>query len=178
MNFVGVTGVRDPPRARHAVPALGLADRSSVRHRRRDRRSGWQTGGHPLAEARSGSGQLYVTSTGGVDVDAFTFVGDGVADRTPPTVSATLNPAAPDGENGWYTGNVTLTVTATDNGTVSSRQYSIDGGTTWLNAANPVTLSAEGATDVRVPGDRQRRQRYRRSAPSRRGSTRPRRPCR
>ncbi|WP_218825587.1 PQQ-dependent sugar dehydrogenase [Streptosporangium subroseum] len=111
--------------------------------------TGWQTVNTALADAPEGSGRLYVTSTGGVDVDAFTFVGDGVADRTPPTVSATLNPAAPNGENGWYTGNVTLTVTATDNATVASRQYSLDGGTTWLNAANPVTLSAESANEVR-----------------------------
>ncbi|RCG32923.1 PKD domain-containing protein [Sphaerisporangium album] len=111
--------------------------------------SGWQTVTTALANLPAGSGKLYVTSTGGVDVDAFTFVGDGVADKTPPTVTATLNPAQPGGENGWYTGNVTLTVTATDNGTVSSRQYSINGGATWLNANNPITLSTEGTTEVR-----------------------------
>ncbi|GAB3155677.1 PQQ-dependent sugar dehydrogenase [Microbispora hainanensis] len=111
--------------------------------------SGWQTVTTDLKNAPTGSGRLYVTSTGGVDVDAFTFVGDGVADRTPPTVTATLNPAQPNGENGWYTGNVTMTVTATDNGTVSSRQYSVNGGATWSNANNPVTLSTEDATEVR-----------------------------
>ncbi|MGI5156088.1 OmpL47-type beta-barrel domain-containing protein [Microbispora sp. CA-102843] len=111
--------------------------------------SGWQTVTTALPNAPKGSGKLYVTSTGGVDLDAFTFVGDGVADKTPPTVTATLNPAQPNGENGWYTGNVTLTVAATDNGTVASRQYSVNGGTTWSNANNPVTLSTEGSTEVR-----------------------------
>ncbi|XVQ83421.1 PQQ-dependent sugar dehydrogenase [Microbispora siamensis] len=111
--------------------------------------SGWQTVTTALPNAPKGSGKLYVTSTGGVDVDAFTFVGDGVADKTPPTVTATLNPAQPNGENGWYTGNVSMTVTATDNGTVSSRQYSINGGATWLSANNAVTFSTEGATEVR-----------------------------
>ncbi|MFI7627948.1 PQQ-dependent sugar dehydrogenase [Microbispora rosea] len=111
--------------------------------------AGWQTVTTDLKNAPTGSGKLYVTSTGGVDVDAFTFVGDGVADKTPPTVTAALNPAQPNGENGWYTGNVTMTVTATDNGTVSSRQYSINGGATWLSANNAVTFSTEGATEVR-----------------------------
>ncbi|WP_405151774.1 PQQ-dependent sugar dehydrogenase [Sphaerisporangium sp. NBC_01403] len=111
--------------------------------------AGWQTVTTALPNAPTGSGRLYVTSTGGVDVDAFTFVGAGVADKTPPVVSATLNPAQPTGENGWYTGNVTLTVTATDNGTVASRQYSLNGGTTWANANNPITLSTEGTTEVR-----------------------------
>ncbi|MCW2879482.1 MAG: yliI 2 [Sphaerisporangium sp.] len=110
---------------------------------------GWQTVNTTLADAPAGSGKLYVTSTGGVDVDSFTFQGEGAADRTPPTVTATLNPAQPNGDNGWYTGNVTLAVTATDNGTVSSRQYSLNGGTTWLNANNAITLSAEGVNEVR-----------------------------
>ncbi|MEV0825362.1 PQQ-dependent sugar dehydrogenase [Nonomuraea rubra] len=109
---------------------------------------GWQTVTTPLGDLPEGTGRLYVTSSGGVDLDAFTFQGGGVADTTPPAVTATLTPARPDGANGWYTGNVTLAVTATDNGTVASRQYSLD-GTTWSNANNPVTLSAEGAKEVR-----------------------------
>jgi hypothetical protein len=75
-------------------------------------------------------------------------VGDGVADVTPPTVSATLSPATPNGANGWYTSNVTVTVTATDNGTVASRQRSTDGGTTWVNANTALTISTEGTTTV------------------------------
>ncbi|SDL00656.1 PQQ-dependent sugar dehydrogenase [Nonomuraea jiangxiensis] len=111
--------------------------------------TGWQTVTTALTGLPSGSGRLYVTSTGGVDVDALTFQGRGVADTSPPTVTAALNPAQPDGANGWYTGNVTLTVTATDNGTVASRQYSLDGGLTWSNANNPVTIGTEGTREVR-----------------------------
>ncbi|MER5627694.1 PQQ-dependent sugar dehydrogenase [Streptosporangium sp. NPDC002544] len=149
VNFAGITGVRTrasgagtlslrwdsataDPFATVTVPAG----------------AGWQNVDTALTGAPTGSGKLYVTSTGGVEVDGFTFQGAGVGDETPPTVSATLAPAQPGGENGWYTGNVTLTVTATDNGTVASRQYSLNGGTTWSNANNPVTLSAEGAVEV------------------------------
>ena len=62
-----------------------------------------------------------------------------------------LTPATPNGENGWYTSNVTVRLNATDNGTVSSRQYSTNGGTTWttVNANNPTfTVSMEGTTTV------------------------------
>jgi hypothetical protein len=83
-----------------------------------------------------------------VVLDRLTFVGDGVADVTAPTVSATLNPAQPDGANGWYTRNVTVTVNATDNGTIASRQRSTDGGQTWVNANTALTVSAEGSTTV------------------------------
>ncbi|MFJ2441349.1 PQQ-dependent sugar dehydrogenase [Streptomyces sp. NPDC087658] len=107
----------------------------------------WQTVSTPLDTAPSGTGELYVTSTGGVELDSLAFQGPGVADRTPPQVSAALNPARP-GTSGWYTGEVTLGVTATDNGTVTGRQYSVDGGTTWLAANTAVTLATEGATTV------------------------------
>jgi glucose/arabinose dehydrogenase len=103
----------------------------------------------PLTGAPSGSGKLYVTSTGGVEPDSFTFQGPGVADRTAPTATAALDPAQPTGSGGWYTSDVRLTVAARDNGSVKSREYSVDGGTTWKAANSAVTLSQEGVTTVR-----------------------------
>ncbi|RIQ22257.1 PQQ-dependent sugar dehydrogenase [Jiangella rhizosphaerae] len=111
-------------------------------------RTGWFEVEQALTNAPQGSGRLYLTSTSGFELDELRFVGNGVADVTPPTVSHTLNPAAPTGQNGWYTGDVTLTVNATDNGTVASRQRSLDGGVTWANANNPLTITAEGSTTV------------------------------
>jgi hypothetical protein len=110
--------------------------------------SGWTEAAATLSSKPTGTGRLYVTSTGGVVLDSLTFTGDGVADVTPPTVSATLSPATPNGANGWYTSNVTVTVNATDNGTVASRQRSTDGGATWVNANTALTISAEGTTTV------------------------------
>ncbi|NED97766.1 carbohydrate-binding protein [Phytoactinopolyspora alkaliphila] len=109
---------------------------------------GWTEVETALSGAPEGSGRLYVTSTSGVEVDEFAFTGDGIADLTPPEVSVTLNPAEPDGANGWYTSNVSVAVNATDNGTVASRQRSTNGGATWSNANNPLTVSAEGITTV------------------------------
>ncbi len=111
----------------------------------------WSDTAETLSNVPTGTGVLYVTSTSGVVLDKLTFVGGGVADVTPPTVVAVLTPAAPNGENGWYTSNVSVRLNATDNGTVSTRQYSIDGGTTWLtvSANNPTfTVTAEGTTTV------------------------------
>ncbi|TDD97279.1 carbohydrate-binding protein [Jiangella asiatica] len=111
-------------------------------------RTGWFEIEQALTNPPEGTGQLYLTSTSGFELDELRFIGDGVADVTPPTVSATINPAAPTGTNGWYTGDVTVTVNATDNGTVASRQRSTDGGVTWVNANNPLTVTAEGTTTV------------------------------
>lgn len=113
--------------------------------------SGWSDTSATFANAPTGTGVLYVTSTGGVVLDRLTFVGGGVADVTPPTVVAVPTPAAPNGENGWYTSDVTVRLNATDNGTVSTRQYSTNGGTTWttVNANTPTfTVSAEGTNTV------------------------------
>ncbi|MFI6063047.1 PQQ-dependent sugar dehydrogenase [Streptomyces sp. NPDC051286] len=110
---------------------------------------GWQTVTTALPNAPSGTGEVFVTSSGGVELDSLTFQGAGVADKTAPKVTATLNPPRPNGDDGWYTSNVSLTVSATDNGTVASRQYSVDDGTTWQSANAAVTLSKEGATTVR-----------------------------
>lgn len=112
---------------------------------------GWSTSAATLSNVPTGTGVLYVTSTGGVVLDKLTFAGGGVADVTPPTVVAALTPAEPNGENGWYTSNVTVRVNATDNGTVSSRQFSTNGGSTWSNLSNnnpQTTISAEGTTTV------------------------------
>ena len=55
--------------------------------------SGWSDTTASLANAPTGTGVLYVTSSGGVVLDRLTFVGNGVADVTPPTVAAVLTPA-------------------------------------------------------------------------------------
>ena len=151
VNLAGITGVKATAsgtgtlslrwNAPDAAPFGTIAVNSGA----------WSDTAATLSNVPTGTGVLYVTSTGGVVLDKLTFVGGGVADVTPPTVVAVLTPAAPNGENGWYTSNVTVRVNATDNGTISSRQFSVDGGATWsnLNNNNPqTTISAEGTTTV------------------------------
>ena len=151
VNLAGITGVKATAsgtgtlslrwNAPDATPFGTIAVNSGA----------WSDTAATLSNVPTGTGVLYVTSTGGVVLDKLTFVGGGVADVTPPTVVAVLTPAAPNGENGWYTSNVSVRLNATDNGTVSTRQYSIDGGTTWatVSANNPTfNVTAEGTTTV------------------------------
>lgn len=79
-------------------------------------------------------------------------------DTLAPVVTLTLNPAAPNGENGWYTVSPTLTMSAVDpNGSdgsgVQDRFYSIDGSehlyTGGIAVSNSGIHSVSGrATDV------------------------------
>ena len=53
-------------------------------------------------------------------------------DNTPPVTTHSLNPATPDGGNGWYVSNVTVTLNATDDMSgVMKIQYRIDKGPIW-----------------------------------------------
>ncbi|GGC13513.1 PQQ-dependent sugar dehydrogenase [Cellulomonas carbonis] len=115
----------------------------------------WQTLPVVLDQLPEGTSALYVTSTGGVEVDRFRFIGTGVTDVTAPVVDHSLTPAEPTGANGWYTEPVTLRVDATDDGQVASVEVSYDGGATWQSirswwsgAVNPVTLSEDGVHEV------------------------------
>lgn len=117
--------------------------------------TGWTDAQGDVSAFPEGTGTLYVTSTGGVELDSLTFQGAGVTDVTPPTVEGILSPADPTGENGWYTEPVTLTLSAQDNGAIGDGQVSYDGGETWesvrhpwFGTLRPVTLSADGVHEV------------------------------
>ncbi|HEX8499719.1 MAG TPA: family 10 glycosylhydrolase [Pyrinomonadaceae bacterium] len=72
-------------------------------------------------------------------------VSDAVADAAAPETTVTASPAAPNGQNGWYTSDVELSLSASDNCSgVASTEYSTDGGQTWQPYAGAFTLGAEG----------------------------------
>jgi hypothetical protein len=57
-------------------------------------------------------------------------------DKTAPTTSYSLDPAEPDGENGWYVSNVKITLTATDaTSGVNYTEYNLD-GTGWIHGTS------------------------------------------
>ncbi|MCL4424296.1 MAG: hypothetical protein M1299_13185 [Firmicutes bacterium] len=69
-------------------------------------------------------------------------------DKTPPTTEALLG--GTPGLNGWYTSDVQVTLSASDNagGTgVARTEYSFD-GTTWALYTAPFTLASEGSTTI------------------------------
>ena len=61
-------------------------------------------------------------------------------------VSASLDPAVPNGKNGWYTSPVTVTLSP-----APIAEYSLDGGSSWTAYSAPVTLNEEGTHQASVP---------------------------
>jgi len=62
----------------------------------------------------------------------YTFKIQEEPDITPPVTTHSFDPATPDGDNGWYVSNVTITFTSTDDMSgVASTKYSLDNGVTW-----------------------------------------------
>ncbi|MGX7827565.1 ThuA domain-containing protein [Actinokineospora sp. 24-640] len=78
-----------------------------------------------------------------VEFDYFRVSG---VDTTAPVVKATVDPAAPDGSDGWWRTAPTVALTATDGSGVASTQYQVDGGL-WQAYTAPVALG-EGAHTV------------------------------
>jgi len=66
----------------------------------------------------------------------------GKIDNEPPVTTAILGPATPDGCNGWYVSDVTVTLNAVDR-EMGETYYSIDGGA-WLLYTGPITIGIEG----------------------------------
>jgi glucose/arabinose dehydrogenase len=108
--------------------------------------TGWETVAGDVTAFPEGTGELFVTSTGGVELDTLTFTGPGVTDATAPEVTAVLDPAEPTGDNGWYTGPVTLTLDASDDGQVGDGEVSYDGGETWQSVRHPWTGNLQPVT--------------------------------
>jgi uncharacterized lipoprotein YddW (UPF0748 family) len=74
---------------------------------------------------------------------------DAGADDAAPVTTATLNPAAPNGSNGWYTSDVAVTLDASDSCTgVAGTEYSADGGATWQPYAGVLAVTQEGTTTI------------------------------
>ncbi|XEC96038.1 carbohydrate binding domain-containing protein [Paenibacillus tarimensis] len=58
-------------------------------------------------------------------------------------VTATLEPAEPNGNNGWYTSPVTVTLSP-----APIAEYSLDGGTNWVAYEGPFSVTEEGTHRV------------------------------
>jgi uncharacterized lipoprotein YddW (UPF0748 family) len=73
------------------------------------------------------------------------LVADAVLDTVAPVTAATLQPNAPDGQNGWYVSNVSVGLDATDNCSgVNATEYSTDGGQTWQPYTGAFQLTDDG----------------------------------
>ncbi|MDD5778037.1 MAG: pectinesterase family protein [Candidatus Thermoplasmatota archaeon] len=65
-------------------------------------------------------------------------------DTQPPEITCYLEPAAPDGDSGWYTGNVEVTLVAWDNASTIRRiQYRLNQDT-WMDYTGYFIITEEG----------------------------------
>jgi uncharacterized lipoprotein YddW (UPF0748 family) len=70
-------------------------------------------------------------------------------DTIAPETAAALSPATPNGANGWYTSDVTVTLTATDDlSGVTATEYSTNAGASWQPYANSFVVNSEGVTTI------------------------------
>ncbi len=71
----------------------------------------------------------------------------GIKDETAPITTALLS--GTQGTSGWYTGEVMVAFSATDNdggSGIDKTEYSLDNGVNWIAYADPFTISTEGTT--------------------------------
>ncbi|MEV4810976.1 ThuA domain-containing protein [Micromonospora avicenniae] len=72
-----------------------------------------------------------------------------VVDTTPPSVSVTVDPATPNGDNGWYVSPVTVSATgADDSGRPVRISYRIGDGE-WVDYRQPVAVTDDGTRELR-----------------------------
>jgi hypothetical protein len=70
----------------------------------------------------------------------------GKEDTEAPVTTAVLGPSTPNGENGWYVSDVTVTLNAEDR-EMGTTYYRIDGGS-WQTYSSPFTVSDDGKHTV------------------------------
>src|SRR5665647_60775 len=70
-----------------------------------------------------------------------------IPDTVAPEVTLVLDPAEPSGANGWYTGPVTVTASATDDSGLEPT-VEVDVGAGWVAYTGPVVLDQDGTVDV------------------------------
>jgi hypothetical protein len=67
----------------------------------------------------------------GISINSSVAIFDFNDDTTPPVTTHSLDPATPDGNNGWYVSDVTVTLTATDDMSgVKEIKYKVNNGAT------------------------------------------------
>jgi endoglucanase len=72
---------------------------------------------------------------------------DGQLTYTAPVVTTiAIDPTTPNGNDGWYTSGVTISLTTNDNSSMT--EYSLDGSTTWQTYTAPFTLDKDGQYTV------------------------------
>ncbi|WP_053227236.1 OmpL47-type beta-barrel domain-containing protein [Solirubrobacter soli] len=90
-----------------------------------------------------------------VELESFTLetadCGGTGGDTTAPSTTNVLDPTTPNGDSGWYKGDVKVTLNATDNNGgsgVDKTEYRTAGASTWTAYTAPFTVSTAGTTTI------------------------------
>lgn len=84
----------------------------------------------------------FVGSTQGIELTAFAIPYD--LSNIPPVTTISFNPPYPDGFNGWYISNVTVTLNASDSSSGVKATYYRINGMVWMKYDEPFVLSEDG----------------------------------
>ncbi len=77
------------------------------------------------------------------------LVADAVQDNLAPVTTSAITPPSPNGQNGWYTTNVAINLSASDNcADIASTEYSTDNGQTWQTYTGVFNISNDGMTTI------------------------------
>ncbi len=79
---------------------------------------------------------LALESVGTLKVDDFALTDANAV----PVTTATANPAAPNGTNGWYTSSPTVTLSTPTTALATTTEYSTNNGTTWTPYTSAITM--------------------------------------
>jgi len=103
----------------------------------------WLTYGSPFTVSSNGQHQVdfYSVDNAG-NVEATQHVNFKINISSPVT-ACTLNPSAPDGDNGWYLDGVNVTLSAADPDGIDYTKYRMNGGA-WLTYTAPFAVSGDG----------------------------------
>lgn len=105
------------------------------------------TPGQYLVKAVLGPDVLY-SCVANVSAGVVTTADLGV-ENTAPATSAAFTPTVPNGSSGWYTTDVTISLTAVDSCSgVERTEFSTDGGQTWQPYTGSITVAQEGTTTI------------------------------
>ncbi|MGH9883598.1 MAG: family 10 glycosylhydrolase, partial [Pyrinomonadaceae bacterium] len=77
------------------------------------------------------------------------LVANATLDTLAPETTAVLAPITPDGQNGWYKTQPTVSLNVIDNCSgVATTEYSTDGGATWQTYSGSFVIENEGTTTI------------------------------
>ena len=155
VNFTGITGAVVRANGGGQLQLRwGAADAAPFATAQIPAGAGWKDVTVPFANVPQGTGTLFVTSANELAVDSLTFQGVGVGDVKAPTITHTLDPAAPTGVGDVYNKAVRMTLDVKDDGALASVQYSTNNGQSWTNVAAAsgvyaVNFTTNGVRDLR-----------------------------